>query len=202
MNNSNDILATKRAWSKSEQRKEDRRKNIGSVENRKLVADCLKASRHTPYKHQNYCTCASCEIEREHHHEKRMDKLWWIIVGIIITSLLLLLCGKAHAETASWYGTTEDYTDNWVHVTTADGKPFNENALTAASWDYTLGSIIRVTNLENGKEVIVRITDRGPSKNLYRKGRTLDLTRGAFSKIADLKKGIIKVKVYTLFVGY
>lgn len=97
-------------------------------------------------------------------------------------------------HTASWYAKYGDDTDPWIHARTANGEAFDENAQTAASWIYPLGSIVRVTNKMNGKTVIVRINDRGPSKRLLKKGRTIDLSKGAFSKIADLKLGIIPIK--------
>jgi rare lipoprotein A len=113
----------------------------------------------------------------------------------IIVIFTMLICSPVHAFTASWYGTTGDTTDPWKHTTTANGEHFNENALTAASWKYPLGSYVKVTNLRNHKSVIVRINDRGPGKHLYKKGRIIDLTRGSFQKIADLNDGVIKVKV-------
>lgn len=124
------------------------------------------------------------------------------IVAIVI---LLFVAGcflwpkKSHSyETASWYGTTGDTTDPWKHTTTANGEHFNENSLTAASWKYKLGSYVKVTNLRNGKTVIVRVNDRGPGKRLYRKGRVIDLTRGSFAKLADLRVGVIPIKTVLL----
>ena len=72
----------------------------------------------------------------------------------------------------------------------ANGLRFNQWAMTAAHKTLPFGTIVRVTNKSNGKSVIVTINDRGP----YIKGRTIDLSRGAFQKIAPLKQGIIKSK--------
>ena len=68
---------------------------------------------------------------------------------------------------------------------------------TAGCGDYTsmshdFNSLLRVTNLENGKSIICRVNDRGGFKKY---GRILDLSKGAFSKIANLKQGIIKVNI-------
>src|SRR5881394_125482 len=74
---------------------------------------------------------------------------------------------------ASWYG--EDHRGRLM----ANGKKFNPDHLTAASWFYPLGSKVRVTlqdSRNQPKEVIVRITDRGPSMDLVREGRIIDLT--------------------------
>jgi rare lipoprotein A len=130
------------------------------------------------------------------------------INGFKITFLVALLfvggCFAAKhchgAETASWYGTTGDTTDPWKHTTTANGEHFNENALTAASWKYALGSKVKVINLRNHKYVIVRINDRGPGRHLYRMGRVIDLTRGSFAKIAQLRDGVIPIKTVLMRV--
>ena len=94
---------------------------------------------------------------------------------------------------ASWYGGGEK-----LNKYTASGEEFDPNKLTCASWDYSFGTKLLVTNLENGKSVVVRVNDRGPAKRL---GRLIDLTREAFRRIADLKKGLIKVKVKVLKCG-
>lgn len=119
-----------------------------------------------------------------------------ILVALIVAGCFLLP-KKAHSAqtTASWYGTTGDTTDPWKHTTTANGEHFDENALTAASWGYKFGTRVKVTNLRNGKSVIVRINDRGPGKKLYRNGRIIDLTRGSFARLAALRDGVIPIKV-------
>ena len=89
---------------------------------------------------------------------------------------------------ASWY--SED--DPGILETTANMEHFDDSGLTCAIWDVPFNTILKVTNLENGKYVIVRVNDRGPAKRL---DRTIDLTRATFSKIADLNKGLIEVSV-------
>ena len=61
-------------------------------------------------------------------------------------------------------------------------------------WGVSLGAVVNVTNLENGRSVIVRITDRGPARRL-RKRRVIDLTRRAFAELAPLRQGLIPVVV-------
>lgn len=141
-----------------------------------------------------------CRIEAE--FDREISKFWTpaatLLWCIVLAALLIWLCPKAHASTASWYGVTGDTCDPWKHTVTANGEKFNERALTAASWKYRLGSRIKVTNLRNHKSVVVRINDRGPGKHLYRKGRIVDLSRGAFMKIAKLDDGVVPVKVALL----
>ncbi len=107
----------------------------------------------------------------------------------------ILICGCAKEEAvsgdypktglASWYLTKK----------TASGDKFDNNALTCALRRRGFGKYYRVCNPGNGKCVIVRHNDFGPSGRLYSRGRIIDLTKAAFLQIADLKDGIIKVTV-------
>lgn len=105
--------------------------------------------------------------------------------------LLLFIC-TATADWASWYGQAH------AGRPTASGELFNPDKLTAASWFYPFGTRLRVTNLANGRSVVVRINDRGPARRLVRRGRKIDLSRAAFSRIADLRTGLIRVRVEPL----
>ena len=92
---------------------------------------------------------------------------------------------------ASWYSESSP----GILPTTANMDKFNENSMTCAVWNLDFGTKLEVTNVENGKTVIVRVNDRGPAKRLCKQGRIIDLTKGAFSKICDLKKGLTRVRV-------
>lgn len=72
-------------------------------------------------------------------------------------------------------------------------KQFNPKAMTAAHKHLKCGSRVRVTNLNNGKSVIVTINDRGP----YVKGRIIDLSKGSYDLISN-NRGITKVKLEVL----
>ena len=74
---------------------------------------------------------------------------------------------------------------------TASGERLNNYAMTAAHKSLPFGTKVFVTNIHNGKTVIVRINDRGP----FVKGRIIDLTRAAFAKIENLDKGIAEVEI-------
>ena len=89
---------------------------------------------------------------------------------------------------ASWYSQR----DPGILLTTANMEIFNDSQLTCAMWEMPFNTILKVTNLENGKSVVVRVNDRGPAKRL---NRTIDLTKTAFSRIADLEKGLAEVSV-------
>jgi rare lipoprotein A len=79
----------------------------------------------------------------------------------------------------------------------ANGKPFNPDSLTAASWFYPLGAKVRVTvkSGEMPRSVVVKITDRGPAWDLVRNGRILDLSHAAFKKLAHPDEGLVAISV-------
>lgn len=96
---------------------------------------------------------------------------------------------------ASYYS-KNDKCDPFLHTTTASGEKFDEGALTCAMRHRDFGHYYKVTNLENKKSVIVKHNDFGPSKKLFEKeNRIVDLSKSAFEQIADLDKGLVKVKV-------
>src|SRR2546421_82394 len=72
----------------------------------------------------------------------------------------------------------------------ADGGVFNMNAMTAAHRSLPFGTKLHVTNLRNGRSVVVRISDRGP----YIHGRVLDLSYGAAQVLDMVRNGTAKVK--------
>jgi rare lipoprotein A len=80
---------------------------------------------------------------------------------------------------------------------TASGQKFNNYGLTAAHKTLPFGTKVKVTNVNNGKSVIVTVNDRGPyKKSLDFKyyTRVLDLAKGAYLKISDISTGIVKIK--------
>jgi rare lipoprotein A len=98
----------------------------------------------------------------------------------------LTACGSA-----SWYG--EDHRG----LPMANGKPFNPDRLTAASWFYPLGSklLVTVKTRKVTHKVVVTVTDRGPAKHLVQDGRIIDLTYAAFKHLANPNRGLVEVSV-------
>ncbi len=86
---------------------------------------------------------------------------------------------------ASWYG------PGFHGKTTANGETYNQNAMTAASTSLPLGTTAKVTNVETGKSVTVKVNDRGP----YVGNRVMDLSKAAANKIGIKEKGVGKVKI-------
>jgi len=96
---------------------------------------------------------------------------------------------------ASWYSCN----DKGILKTTANMEIFDDTKLTCAIWSLPFNTYLKVTNLDNGKSVIIRVNDRGPAKRLVKKGRIIDLTKEAFRRIGDLNQGLINVKVEILY---
>jgi rare lipoprotein A len=84
---------------------------------------------------------------------------------------------------------------------TASGETFDSQEMVAAHPSYPMGTILRVTNLENGDTVRVRISDFGPTKKNRKEGIIIDLSKGAASKINMVSKGKAQVKVEVLTWG-
>jgi rare lipoprotein A len=77
---------------------------------------------------------------------------------------------------------------------TASGEKYNENALTAAHPRLPFGTWLKVTNLENGRTVEVRVNDRGP----FVRRRVLDLSYAAARKLEMLQDGVVRVEIRIL----
>lgn len=95
---------------------------------------------------------------------------------------------------ASWYA---EFSPG-IRPTTANMEIFDHEKMTCAMWDVPFNTMVEVTNLRNGKKIIVRVNDRGPAKRLCREGRVIDLTMAAFAEIENLQKGLAKVRVRIL----
>jgi len=86
---------------------------------------------------------------------------------------------------ASWYG------PRFHGRKTANGEIFDQEAFTAAHKKFRFGTILRLTNPNNEKSIIVRINDRGP----YIKGRELDLSKAAALELDILERGVAKLDI-------
>lgn len=89
---------------------------------------------------------------------------------------------------ASWYG------PNFHGKPTANGEIFDQNELTAAHRTLQLPSLIRVTNLENGRSLILRVNDRGP----FSRGRVLDVSKRGAELLGFKNQGTARVKIQVL----
>jgi len=110
------------------------------------------------------------------------------LIGAVILSAALAVglqpAAAAPPKTgiASWYK---------MGKVTANGERFNPHGLTAAHRHLPFGTRVRVTNIKNGRKVVVRINDRGP----FIKNRVIDLAYGAARRIGLDRSGIAKVRL-------
>jgi len=86
---------------------------------------------------------------------------------------------------ASWYGR------RFMGKKTASGEVFDPEKMTAAHRRLAMGTLVRVTNLKNGRQVMVRINDRGP----YIPGRIIDLSRAAARTMDMIERGLVPVRM-------
>lgn len=111
----------------------------------------------------------------------------------------LLLTGCASQSTVDPHGYLAEGQASWYGAQhqgkpTASGERFDQNALTAAHRQLPFGTRVRVTHLSSGRQVIVRINDRGP----FSKGRIIDLSRRAAEQLGMLRQGVAPVRIEAL----
>ena len=139
---------------------------------------------------------------------KFINTVW----GALIFVLMFLACSypdvspryyeKAYPNRDSdvvqtFYGKSSYYGKKFHGRKTANGEVFDMYKMTAAHKTLPFGTICRVTNRSNGKQVTVRINDRGP----FVAGRILDLSYAAALQIDGVRAGVMDVKVEVLEMG-
>ena len=109
------------------------------------------------------------------------------VKGTTVLLLLILFPSFLMAENglASWYG------GKFHGRMTSSGEVFNTNTLTAAHRSLPFGTVVKVTNLDNGKSVLVKINDRGP----FVEGRIIDLSRAAAVELGMIDSGVAHVNL-------
>jgi rare lipoprotein A len=142
--------------------------------------------------------CACSEIQLGTHLAKRYG-------GESSQSQGLFKVGKPYEVQGRWYYPTETYSfeetgiASWYGAEfhgrrTANGEVFDKNELTGAHRTLQLPSLVRVTNLENGRSTVLRINDRGP----FSRGRVLDVTEAAAQALGFRGQGTARVKLQVL----
>lgn len=109
----------------------------------------------------------------------------------ILTTLAVMLFSILYSQSTT--GKASYYGEKHQGKRTASGEVFNMWSMTCASNLFPLGTRLKITNPENDKSIIVTVNDRG---GFGKYGRILDLSKGAFAKIASVSKGIITVVVH------
>ena len=98
------------------------------------------------------------------------------------------LIASSFSGKASWYG------PGFHGRLTANGERYNQYAMTAAHRNLRFGTRVRVTNLNNGRSVVVRINDRGP----FIRGRVIDLSAAAAQSLNMIHSGVAPVRITIL----
>lgn len=91
-------------------------------------------------------------------------------------------------------GNASYYAEKFHGRKTSNGETYDMYEMTAAHKELPFGTLVKVTNLNNRKNVIVRINDRGP----FKPGRIIDLSKGAAIKLDMINDGVIPVKLELL----
>lgn len=126
--------------------------------------------------------------------DQLMLRLVAVLLIVLITHQAIARTTKHHREdrctsvyvgTASWYGM------KFHGKIMANGLPFNAHGISAASRTIPLGTLVRVTNLGNKRQVLVRISDRGPYINC----RIIDLSLGAAHVLGIEIQGLAQVEL-------
>jgi len=123
---------------------------------------------------------------------------WWAggaIPRLFVCALIVIATAAVAAEPdtrpvpqigrASWYGAA------FHHRPTASGERFDQHRMTGAHRTLPLGTTVRVTNLLNGRSVLLTITDRGP----FRRHRDIDVSYGAARVLGMIQRGITRVRI-------
>lgn len=99
---------------------------------------------------------------------------------------------QAQTGLASYYG------PGFHGEQTASGEIFDQAEMVAAHRTLPLGTRVRVTNLENGRSVVLRVIDRGPYGRNHRKGTIIDVSKGAARRLDFIQDGLVRVRVEVL----
>lgn len=122
-------------------------------------------------------------------------------IGLFSLIIVVLITGAVSVQEDSTASSEESvvgwcsYVSSVLHGTpTASGEVYDETELTAAHRSYPFGTRLRVTNLSNDEEVVVRVNDRGP----YRPNRILDVSLRAARELEFVEEGVTKVEIRVL----
>jgi rare lipoprotein A len=126
-----------------------------------------------------------------------------LILLVLTTDSISTYAAPAPASSVieSRTGLASYYSRRFEGKKTAGGETFRNDEMMAAHRTYPLGTLVRVTNLENGESVRVRIADRGASAKNHRQGVIIDVSQAAATRLKMKKDGRVKVRVDVLEWG-
>lgn len=121
----------------------------------------------------------------------------WLIGALIV--IVVVLAGAARPASTSvrrvQHGLASYYGPGFHGEETASGEIFDQREMVAAHRSLPLGTVIRVTNLENKRQVVVRVIDRGPYGRNFRRGTIVDLSKGAARRLGFIRDGLVRVRL-------
>ena len=126
------------------------------------------------------------------------------IIALLLLTTAFLIIDKPLAKATAVHnglriltkeGVASYYSYECARLPMANGKPFDPEKRTCASWFYKFGTRLAVRSLDTGRSTEVVVTDRGPNKRLVREGRIIDLSKRAFQDICGLDKGLTRVVI-------
>jgi peptidoglycan lytic transglycosylase len=138
---------------------------------------------------------------------RQLRRVRWSAAALFAAFLALAAGGPAVGDNASaiepWVlrGDATYLADFFHGRESASGEIFDQRKMIAAHRSLPFGSRVRVTNLQNGRSVNVRIVDRGPYGQNYREGTIIDLSKAAAHRLRMLRDGQVHVKVVVLSIG-
>jgi rare lipoprotein A len=113
------------------------------------------------------------------------------IVTLTVLSFLFPVVSYVSAQEFRQYGNASWYGNSFHGRPTASGESYDMHEFTGAHRDLPFGTVIKVKNLRNGREVVVRVNDRGP----FIKSRIVDLSRAAASMLGIVSRGTARVSI-------
>lgn len=123
--------------------------------------------------------------------KKRFAFFLLLLIGVFFCTQLFAQQKKKKVAPKKVHNFASFYLGKFHNRPTASGELYNKNDFTCAHRKFKFGTLIKVTNLKNGKSVIVRVNDRGP----YAKKRVVDLSKAAAQCIDMIPQGITRVKI-------
>lgn len=112
-----------------------------------------------------------------------------ILFGLILCSFAFI--GTENASAQTMRGKASYYAGKFHGRRTSSGEIFHKDSMTCAHRTLPFGTMLRVRNVSNGREVVVRVTDRGP----FAAGRIVDLSLGAARRLGMVSAGVTGVEV-------
>ena len=122
-----------------------------------------------------------------------MDRYRPLAIALAVAALFG--CAGPRSLASDGFGSETGVASYYAHEfhgrETASGRTYRKNEMTAAHRTLPFGTKVRVTNLENGRSVVVTVTDRGP----YRRERIIDLSKRAARKLGMIQSGVARVRL-------